>query len=444
MNNISRVDKVTIEDGVFEFRVDLTPIVPALNTGNNTLEVEGTANMLVTGTGGQLDGFYALTCGQNDLSVFSMNGVFLSNDPSNSGAEGFYARRVIDTDMVVYEKFSNGDKFSIFFHPASGFWFLKHNLSNGVNVNQLLFQQCTVGTADEVPLKDWCYYPKVCGRSNAAGLQMRACIPFEGTDLILVNCGGLDEVNGCYYRDASNNRFVNVRDDNFVIEYVINSQTGAAAWEIQALCTEQVDCQGNVDEDCTEPTILYTNPVVAVGGACAACIPCCDWLKACATSPGNPPIVTPLEYSCPVNAQLTIKYFDNGSSTWSLFNGTALAATGMSNHYIVQRAGHTTPAVNGAYCFTCLTPQPTNLCPNPPSQAMPCYTFVLDTNITLNHNNVSMQWEIADSGTVLYFADSTDPSVPPFDGWSRSPGVAGPEPLVLSPVVPSCLTWTLI
>lgn len=436
MNNITTIDKITIEDGVLQFNIDLNPIQNVLSTGNgNTLQVEGTSNMLVTGTV-SLDGFYSLTCGTDYLSIYSTNGLYLQTDTLNRGAVGFYSRRAVDSDTVVYEKFSNGDKFSIFYHPSSQRWYLKHNLSNGVNVNKLLYQQCSNGSADEVPLKDWCLYPKVCGRNNNAGISLCVCIPFESTPLLLVNCGGIDEVNGSYYHDDVNNRFVNVRNSNYVMTYVVDSVTGDATWQIQSLCVTFRDCDGNETEDspdCSNPDVLYVNRVAS--GSDGSCIPCCNWEKACNSSPGNPPQVTPLEYYNPDAPSQTIRYFDNGTGTWTLYEGNDIMATGISHHYLVVRAGSVDPAINGAYVMTGVIPPDNN----------PVYSFVQNAgsvDVVMNYNSDTNQWEITNNGSVLYFADSDDPTIPPFNGWNRASGVEEPVPLVLSPIVPSCLTWT--
>jgi hypothetical protein len=436
MNNLSRVDKVKVEDGVYQFTVDLTAIAPALQNGTNTLEVEGTANMLVCGAS-SLDGFYALSCGQNTLSIYSGNGIYLPPGTDLPAAlAGFYSRRVIGTNSVIYEKFTNGNKYIVFFYAPQGRWFIKQTIANGVPANLIFFQQGSSGSQDEVPLKDWVAYvaggfpPNHC--SKGLNLGMQACIPFEGasSDLILVNCGGIDEANGCYYKDAANNQFVNVRNPNLVIRYVVNQQTAQAFWQIQDISA--VFCGGSA-------AVLYNSPNVQSTGntACGSCVPCCDWTKECGTSPADAPQVTPLEYFDPTNPSHSIRYFDNGSSTWSLFEGTTQAATGTSDHYIVVRAGSTAPEVNGAYCLTCVNP---NNCPD--------YTRVLDTTIVLGHNPGAARWEIRTSPTpgvgVIYFSNSTDSSVPPFDGWVRAAAVAGDVPLVLSSVVPSCVTWTLL
>lgn len=437
MNNLSRVDKVKIENGVYYFTIDLTPIVPVLQNGSNTLEVEGTANMLITGAS-SLDGFYSLSCGQDTLSIFSGNGLYLPPG-ANVSAElsGFYSRRVIGTNSVIYEKFSNGNKYIIFFYAPQGRWFIKQTIANGIPANLIFYQQ-GVGSAsaDEVPLKNWVVYiaggypPNHC--SKGVDLGMQSCIPFEGvsSDLILVNCGGIDEVNGAYYKDAENNQFVNVRNEDLVIRYVINQQTAQSHWEIQDISA--VASGGDA-------AILYNSPNMQSTGnsACSSCVPCCNWTKECETSPADPPKVTALEYFDPSNPSHSIRYFDNGSSTWSLFEGTTQAATGTSDHYIVVRAGSTSPEVNGAYCLTCVNP---NSCPD--------YTKVLDSSVVLGYNLGVSRWEIRTSSTpgegVIYFSNSTDTSVPPFDDWVRAVSVSGDAPLVLSSVVPSSVTWTLL
>jgi len=435
MNNLSRVDKVKIEEGVYQFAVDLTQIQPALQNGSNTLEVEGTANMLVCGAG-SLEGFYALSCGQDTLSIYSSNGLYLPPG-SNVSADlaGFYSRRVIQADTVIYEKFSNGNKYIIFFYAPQSRWYIKQTISNGVPSNLIFFQQVSSGQADEVPLNDWAPYGGSlrnvrCGRSNV-DLNLKACVPFEGSssNLILVNCGGIDEVNGLYYKDAANNRFANVRNSDdgpqLFLVYTIDQTTADAFWQIQ---DESAAASGG------SPAVLYKSPSVQSTGssACGSCIPCCDWQKVCASSPGDAPQVTPLEYFEPGTAN-SIRYFDNGASTWSLFEGTTRMATGTSDHYIVVRA----PSVNGAYCLTCVNPMN---CPD--------YTRVIDSAVILGYNMASSRWELRTSTTagvgVIYFANSTDSSVPPFDGWVRVSGSDDDTPLVISSVIPSCVTWTIL
>lgn len=430
MNNLSRVDKTKIEDGVFRFHVDLTPVVPVLNNGQNTLEVEGTANMLVNGAG-SLDGFYALTCGQTTMSIFSGNGLFLPAS-ADVPAElvGFYSRRVTGTDSVVYEKFSDGNKYVIFFFAPQSRWFIKQTIANGVSANIIYYQQNSTGTQTEVPLANWREYVSgsISSRCIArSSLALSTCMPFESTDILLVNCGGLDEVNGCYYRDGQNSQFVNVRNPNIVIRYVIDDADGSASWQIQDISNS------------SSPAALYQNTnVVATNSACANCIPCCQWEALCTGTPGDPPQVTALEYFDQSNPSHNIKYFDNGSSTWSLFDGNMRVATGTSSVYIVVRTLPTNvPNVNGAYTLTGATIPPD--CPTPSGVV---YTQVLDSNVTLEF--VGGRWEIRNSGVTLYFNDSTDPSVPPFDGWIRAVGVSGEDPLVLSSVVPSCVCWTLL
>jgi hypothetical protein len=307
-------------------------------------------------------------------------------------------------------------------------------VANGAPANNIFFQQSTSGSSDEVPLSGWMVYSagavNNC-KSGDAGLVLQACMPFESTDLMLVNCGGIDEVNGAYYRDGANSQFVNVRNPVVVVRYVINNTNGQASWQIQDISAE---ASGG------EAAVLYKNEnVTATNSACANCVPCCDWVKECSSSPGDPPQVTPLEYFDPSNPRHNIRYFDNGSSTWSLFDGTTQVATGTSDHYIVVRAGD--PAVdspcdpvysgvNGAYCLTCVIDQ------------RPLYTNVRHTTTTLGFN-VNRR-EIVTGGVLQYFNNSTDPQVPPFDGWTRAAGQTGDDPLVLSSVIPSCVTWTLL
>lgn len=432
MNNLTRVDKVKIEDGVYEFTLDLSPILPALQNGTNTLEVDGTANMLVTGAG-SLDGFYALSCGQTTLSIYSGNGIHI---PSGSSLpvelSGFYSRRVIGTNSVIYEKFNNGNKYIIFYYAPQGRWFIKQTISNGVPSNLIFYQQKGAGNQQEVPLTNWVLYvpggfpPNNC--SKTINLNMKACIPFDGasSSLILVNCGGIDGVNGTYYKDAVNGQFVNVRDDSYVIKYVINQQTALAQWQIQDISA--VGSGGTA-------AVLYKSPdVETTGSGACSCLPCCDWMKVCGSSPADPPKVTALEYFDPTTPAHNIRYFDNGASTWVLFDGTTQVATGTSDHYIVVRAGSTSPVVNGAYCLTCVSPNNT-----------PDYTKILDSDVVFGYNPGLSRWEIREDPnpgvSVIYFSPSTDPSVPPFDGWA---GNDTPNPLVLSSVIPSCVTWTLL
>lgn len=435
MNNLSRVEKVKVEDGVYQFTVDLTEIQPTLASGSNTLEVEGTANMLVCGAG-SLDGFYSLSCGQDVLSIYSTNGIYLPPGPNVSlELAGFYSRRVINIDSVIYEKFSNGNKYIIFYYSPQGRWYIKQTIFNGVPSNLIYFQQVSTGQPDEVPLDDWAPYGGSlrevrCGRVNVS-LGMRSCIPFEGSssNLILVNCGGIDDVNGLYYKDAENNRFVNVRNSEdtaqLFLVYKIDQSTAESFWQIQD--NSAISSGGT-------PAILYKSPSAQSTGisACGSCIPCCNWKKICDSSPGDAPQVTSLEYFEP-GSQNSIRYFDNGASTWSLFEGTTRVATGTSDHYIVVRA----PSVNGAYCLTCVLP---NNCPD--------YTRVIDSDVILGYNMGASRWELRSSSTpgvdVLYLSNSTDTSVPPYDEWVRVDGTDADTPLVISSVIPSCVTWTIL
>lgn len=429
MNNLSRVDKVKIEEGVYQFFIDLTEIVPALQTGSNTLEVEGTANMLVCGTG-LLQGLYGLSCGQPTLSIYSQSGIYLPPGTNvSTELAGCYTRRVVDSSTVIYEKYSNSNKYIIFFYAPHNRWYIKQTISNGSPTGVIFFQQRSLGTSVEVPLNDWAFYGRStrdvrCGFANAK-LGMKSCIPYSTTKIILVNCGGIDDANAVYYKDEDNGRFINIRNSNYVITFHTNQDTAQSYWQIQDNST--IDESGSA-------TILYKSiSFQSTGNISCSCIPCADWIKQVNSSPGDPPQITALEYFDTENPENNIRYFDDISSTWTLYEGNTKIATGTSDHYIVSRA----PSVNGAYCLTCVNP---DNCPD--------YTLVSDSSVVLGYNVPSQRWELRTSTTpgtdVLYFANSTDSSVPPFDDWVALDGSDDETPLVLSSVIPSCVTWTLL
>jgi hypothetical protein len=440
MGNLTRVEKVKIEDGVYHFTVDLSQIEPALENGENTLEVEGTSNMLVTGAG-SLNGLYSLTCGEETLSIYSGNGVYISlkgnNTAVNSSIIGFYSRRVVSSDRVIYEKFTNGNKFVIFYYAPKQRWYIKQTILNGAPDNTIYYQENTSsGNPEEVPLNNWTIYtpggypPNRCSKISELG--MRSCIPFDGAsaDVILVNCGGIDEVNGCYYKDVERSRFVNTRNKNYIIRYVVNQQTAESFWQIQDI--------SNVSEGGSLAALYRSQSIISIGNSVfGSCIPCCDWVKENSSSPGDPPQVTALEYYDPITPSHFIRYFDNGSSTWSFFNKTEQIATGTSDHYVVVRSDSTAPDVNGVYCLTCVNP---DSCPD--------YTKVMNTDVLLGYNTSLKRWEIRTSSVpgvdVIYFSNSKNSSVPPFDDWVRDISIGGNTPLVLSSMVPSSITWTLL
>jgi hypothetical protein len=433
MNNLSRVDKVKIEDGVYQFSVDLTPIVPALQNGPNAIEVEGTFNMILCGSS-TFEGTYSVASTTDFSSIYSTNGIYVpSSQLVPSTVAGYYARRLVLDDVVIYEKITNSNKYVIYFNAGFNLWYLKKTISNGRPSNIVLYQQSCRGTQSKVPLSKWVMYGSklVSSKCNYGftNIRFQSCIPYDGTcsNLIFVNCGGIDNVNGLYYKDLPNNRYVNVRNTTdgtqMYMVYVVDSLTGLSYWQIQ---------DESVVESGSDPAILYKSPSIQLSSITAggSCIPCGGWKKISSSSPGDAPIITPLEYFDNKTTTNSIKYFDNGSSIWSLFSGTTQIATGTSDHYIVVRA----PSVSGAYCLTCVSPD-----------NLPDYTKILDTNITLSYN--TNQWEIKEGsgpGVVLYSAPSDDSVVPPFDGWVKINGTDSVPPLVISSVVPSCVEWSML
>jgi hypothetical protein len=461
MNNISQVEKITIERGVHQFFINLEPIKNTLLFGKNTLEIEGTCNMMVKGAG-YFDGFYSLTCGENTLSAYSGNGLYLYPD-SNVGIElaGFYSRRVVSSTRIIYEKFSNNNKYVLFYYPPAEKWFIKQTISNGTLSNKIYFQQINKGEQEEVPLKGWTFYipggippPR---NTKDIQLKLKTCIPFESSssDLILVNSAGIDSVNGAYYKDIKKNEFVNVRNKKIIIRYFVDDKNANSCWRIQE-CYDSSKDWGMQDEDLIDKkigkyckkkySVLYTGPLqhVVNGSIFSSCIPCSDWKKASPCSPGDAPQVTILEYFNPEFPQHRIRYFDNGTSTWSLFDGTTVVARGTSDHYIVTRGGCSAPPVNGVYCLTCVNPEN---CPD--------YTHISfvgppisEEILVLGYNAEEKRWEIrtnCEPGTdVIYFSNSEESSVPPFDGWVNAVKKGHCSPIVISSVVPSCVTWTLL
>jgi len=437
MNNLTTVDKVKIEDGVWQFSVDLCPIIPALIPGvpceasGNTLEVEGTANMLVAGSG-EYDGFYTLTCIGDFMSIFAKNGINLI-DECKQELTGYYCRVVHSLNKVLYERVGGGNKYIIFFYAPKGKWYIKQVVKNGVQVNNIFYEQEEQGSPEEVPLTGWKAYissvtcSKSCPPCNPDKLSLQPCIPFDDntSNLILVNCSGFDAANGCYYKDAANSRFVNVRDPNLMIRYVLEQKTALACWIIMDAST-QVD--GN------HASQIYKSPSVrpSGSGSCNACVPCCGWQKICQT-PGDPPQVTALDYYNLINPRHNMSYSSSNGGGWSLFDGFTEVGQGLSDHHIVVRTDSTAPVVDGAYCLTCVVPN------NPPA-----FTKVLDTKILLEYNAPLTRWEIKNGGVVLFVSDSTNPVVPPFDGWTKVGPVDGGLPLVLNTILPSSINWVLL
>lgn len=440
MNNLTTVDKVKIENGVWKFSVNLCPILPALipgepcsNSSGNTLEVEGTANMLVA-MSGQYDGFYTLSCSGDVMSTFTKNGINLI-DKCEPCLTGYYCK-TITNDKVTYERCVCGDKYIIFFYAPKGKWYIKQLLKNGNASNTIYYEQEDCGSPDEVPLTGWKAYvsqvtgTKPCPPCTPKKLSLQPCIPFDDNiaNVILVNCGGYDDANGSYYKDTLNNRFVNVRDSNFVIRYVTDNSSHTACWILYDLSTQ---VYGN------PPLEIYKSPSVKTSSTtCGRCLPCCKWEKICDT-PGDPPQVTALDYYNLLNPRYNMSYSSSNNGGWVLYNGFTEVGSGNADHHIVVRTNSTTPvSVDGAYCMTCVTPN------NPPA-----FTKIINTitnSIVMEYNGGLSQWEIRDGATILYSVSSANATVPPFDGWTKVAVIDGNLPLVLNSILPSSINWTLL
>ena len=434
MNNITTVEKIKIEEGVWQYTVNLCPIMPTLIPSVpcdkllNVIEVDGTSNMSVAGTG-LYDGFYTLTCIGDLISVYSKNGINLIDD-CNPELTGFYCK-VVSSSKVSYDKIESGNKYTIFYYTPTRKWYIKQVLKNKVKVNNIMYEQEEKGYPEEVPMVGWKAYistvtcKQSCGSCNPKKLSLHPCIPFRDniSNLILVNCGGYDDANGCYYKDTINRRFVNVRNSKLSIVYDVDQKIGLASWII-------------VDSSITPPSYIYTSPIIKPSGSgfnySNLCIPCCGWEKICQT-PGDPPQVTALDYYNVINPKFTMSYSTSNDGGWGLFNGFVEVGHGTSDHHIVVRTNLTSLDVDGAYCLTCVTPN------NPPA-----YTKILNTAISFAYNVSNSKWEIKNGTTVLYNNPSTNPVVPPFDGWVKVGSVNGSLPLVLNTILPSSVNWTLL
>lgn len=347
MNNLTTVEKVKIEEGVWQYTVSLCPILPTLIPGIsgfpcdkvlNELEVEGTANMSIVGTD-LYDGLYTLTCIGDLISVYSKNGINLIDD-CKPELTGFYSR-VVSSSKVSYEKNGSGNKYIIFYYTPKRKWYIKQVIKNGAEVNNIMYEQENKGSPEEVPMVGWkAYFSTVtckqsCGSCNPEKLSLQPCIPFGDniSNLILVNCSGYDNANGCYYKDTVNCRFVNVRNSNLSIQYIVDKKIDLASLI--------------VDSSTTPPSHIYASPVVKPSGSslgsCNTCVPCCGWEKICQT-PGDPPQVTALDYYNIINPKFTMSYSTSNDGGWGLFNGLVEVGQGSSDHHIIVKTNSTTPS----------------------------------------------------------------------------------------------------
>lgn len=466
MNNLTRVDKVKIADGVWQFMIDLTPIVNYLIIGANCLEVDGTSRVFICNTE-TMKGTYSLVCSENYLSIYTTMGLCLGMDPLNQGISGYYSKTTIDSS-TVYQNIVGTNRFIIYYQTSNSRWVLKKTLANGKPVNQILFQQNNVGNPNEVTLTNWVSIPtnNRCGGYNPQKtIVFSACIPVDSTRLLFVNCAGIDAVNGLYYKDSSG-VFVNFLDSSYVIAYYYDYTTGQGKWNLQQNCTttsvslptftvplpidpalpDPTNCQscqqGCPDPVCVNATVFYTNPVCGVAplNGCATCIPCCSWVKVCATSPGDVPSVTPLEYFDVSNPTHILRYFsnpNNNGSDWTLYDGTNLKGVSTCCHYIVGGAG--IPQVNGAYKYTSPGVYQSIIYDGTPSGSI--------TNIQMVYDSGSGRWNIVDAtsspATSLYYCDHPEIAIPPYENWQYAPGAA-PAPRVICSMTPSGLVWSSV